>query len=83
MHKFQFFKQQNLIEMKEGWVLVFSSLEHYQAKIAEDVLKQHGIESHILSKPDSAIPSLGVAELYAPQDKAREAEEVLKANRLK
>jgi len=44
----------------------------------EDLLKQHGIESHILSKPDSVIPSIGEAELYTLAEKAKEALEVLK-----
>jgi hypothetical protein len=68
--------------MKQGWVLIFSYPELYQAKIAEDILKQHGIESHIANKPDSAIPSLGEAELYTLPEKAEEAMRVLEENDL-
>lgn len=64
--------------MKEGWVKVFSSLDLIQVKLVEDLLKQHGIESHILSKPDSVIPSIGEAELYTLAEKAEDALEVLK-----
>lgn len=69
--------------MKEGWVLIYSDSELYQVKIAEDVLKQNGIESHIVNKPDSAIPSIGEAELYAPPEKAEQAVKVLKDNNIK
>ncbi len=68
--------------MQEGWVLIFTSTETYQAKIAEDVLKQNGIESHILTTPDSAIPSLGEAKLYTLPEKAEAARKVLAENEL-
>lgn len=63
--------------MKEGWIRVFTANELYQAKIAEDKLKQHGIESHIVNKGGSAIPSIGHVELYTQPDKAAEAVSVL------
>ena len=68
--------------MQEGWVLIFTSGETYQAKIAEDVLKQNGIESHILTTPDSAIHSLGEAKLYTVSEKAAAARKILAANDL-
>lgn len=63
--------------------MIYSDSELYQVKIAEDVLKQNGIESHIVNKPDSAIPSIGEAELYAPPEKAEQAVKVLKDNNIK
>ena len=69
--------------MKEGWILIYSDSELYQVKIAEDILKQNGIESHIVNKPDSAIPSIGEAELYAPPEVAEKAVKVLKDNNIK
>lgn len=68
--------------MQEGWVLIFTANETFQAKIAEDVLKQHGIESHILTTPDSVIPPLGEAKLYTLQDNVAEARKVLIENDL-
>ena len=68
--------------MQEGWVLIFRSKETYQAKIAEDVLKQNGIESHILSTPDSVIPAIGEAKLYTVSEKAEAARKVLIDNEL-
>jgi hypothetical protein len=68
--------------MQEGWVLIFRANETYQAKIAEDVLKQNGIESHILSTPDSVIPSLGEAKLYTPSENAVAARKILAENEL-
>ena len=68
--------------MQEGWVLIFTSKETYQAKIAEDILKQNGIESHILSTPDSVLPPLGEAKLYTLPEKAEAARKVLEENDL-
>ncbi len=64
--------------MKEGWTMVFSTTEEYQARIADEVLKQNGIESLIVNKPDSMIPTVGAAELYTPPEKAERAREILK-----
>ena len=69
--------------MKDDWTIVFSSDQVYQVKIAEDILKQNGIESHILNKPDSAIPSIGMADLYVPNAKAEAAVKVLVDNEIK
>lgn len=64
--------------MKEGWVKIFSTIEEYQARIADEVLKQNGIESLIVNKPDSVFPSTGEAELYTLPEKAERAREILK-----
>ena len=64
----------------DNWVKIFSHADLIQVKLAEDVLKQNGIESHILQKPDSVLPSLGLAELLTHSDKAEKAIEVLKAH---
>ncbi len=66
--------------MKEGWVKIYSHTELYQVKIVEDILKQNGIESHIVSKQDSAIPSIGEAELYTLPEKAEAARKVMQEN---
>ncbi|MCB0571245.1 MAG: DUF2007 domain-containing protein [Phaeodactylibacter sp.] len=68
--------------MKEDWVMIYSSTELFKAKIVEDILKQHGIESHILEKGDSAIPSVGEVTLYTPAEKAEQAIEILKKEEL-
>ncbi len=62
----------------KDWECIYRSTDLLQVKLAEDVLKQHGIESHILNKPDSAIPALGEAELYARKEKAEKARRILK-----
>lgn len=66
----------------EGWILVFATPELYQAKIAEDVLKQHDIVSHILSEPDSVFPALSEAKLYTTPENAEAALMILKVNNL-
>jgi hypothetical protein len=66
--------------MQEGWALIFTAKETYQAKIAEDILKQNGIESHIVSTPDSVLPPLGEAKLYTPLENVDAARKVLAEN---
>ena len=68
--------------MNEGWVLIFSALAEYQARIADDILKQNGIESLIVNKPDSMFPTIGEVGLYTPAEYAEQAIEVLRANNL-
>lgn len=63
--------------------MIYSAKEIIQAKIAEDVLKQNGVESHIGSKPDSVMPFFGEAELYVPAEKAELAMRILKDNDIK
>lgn len=63
--------------MNDDWIKVFDSHDLFKAKMVEDVLKQHGVESHILDKPGSAFPSIGTAGLYAPHDKAERAKELI------
>ncbi|MCB9082010.1 MAG: DUF2007 domain-containing protein [Lewinellaceae bacterium] len=69
--------------MTEGWIKIYSAPDLLEVKLAEDILKQHGIESHIVSRPDSAIPSLGEASLYSPADKAEEAVAILREHQIK
>ena len=66
--------------MKENWVKIFSHQDLLQVKLAEDVLKQSGIVSHIENHPDSAMPMLGQAELYTLPENAEQAKSVLKEN---
>ncbi len=69
--------------MKEKWVKIFSSTDLLQVKLAEDVLKQKKIESHILNKPDTMMPMLGEAELYTLPEKVEEAINILEAEGIK
>ena len=69
--------------MKENWVKIYSSSDLIQVKIAEDILKQNGIVSHILNHPDSAMPMLGDAELYTLPENAEKAAKVLKENKVR
>ncbi len=69
--------------MEEGWVKIFSGDDLMQVKLAEDVLKQNGIESHIINKRDSAFNTFGTIDLLTPPDKAEAALQVLKDNDIK
>jgi hypothetical protein len=64
----------------EGWVKVFASDDLMQAKLAEDILKQEGVASHIVNKPDSVLPMLGEATLYVQEAFAEEAATILRNN---
>lgn len=57
---------------------MYATDREFKAKIAEDLLKQNKIVSHILNKPDSAIPSIGGAELYTPAEEADKARDILR-----
>ncbi len=67
--------------MLDGWVKIFSALDELQVKLAEDVLKQNGIESHILKHTDTMIPSLGNVQLFAKTEKAENARKILAENK--
>lgn len=64
--------------MKEGWTNIYAADQEFKAKLAEDILKQHSIVSHIMTKPDSAIPSIGAATLYVKDEDVEKALEILK-----
>ena len=61
----------------DNWVQIFSTNDELEAKLAEDVLKQHEIESHIATHVDSTFPSLGEARLFTIPEKAQEAVQIL------
>ncbi|MFM9950835.1 MAG: putative signal transducing protein [Saprospiraceae bacterium] len=68
--------------MTEGWIKIFSATELYQVQIAEDVLQQNGIISHIANKPDSVLPFIGSADLYTSEEDAATARQILADNNL-
>ena len=64
----------------QGWTKVYASQVLIEVKLAEDVLKQNGIESHILQRTDSNFPSIGEAVLYVLDEKAELAQVILGQN---
>lgn len=68
--------------MKEGWVKIFTSSNLLETKLAEDILKQHDIVSHIAQKPDAVFQVTGEAVLYAQPEMAEKAVGILKKNNL-
>lgn len=66
--------------MKDNWVKIYASSNLLQVKIAEDVLKENGIVSHIINQPDSVLPMLGEAELFVLPENAEAAAKVLREN---
>ena len=75
-----FHHQYKATDMKENWVKIYSSSDLMRVKVAEDVLKQRGIVSHIESRPDSAMPMLGEAVLYTLPENEEAAKKVLHEN---
>lgn len=69
--------------MKEGWVKIFSAIELLEVKLAEDVLKQNNIESHIAQKGDSVFQATAEAALYTLPEKAEAAIKILQKNKFK
>lgn len=63
--------------MKEGWVIIFNARDLTQAKLVEDVLKQNGVISHIISSADSAIPSIGSVDVYTLPEHAEKAKAII------
>ncbi|MCB2221204.1 MAG: DUF2007 domain-containing protein [Bacteroidetes bacterium] len=61
--------------MDGNWVKIYTTTEGYKAEIIKGMLLQHGIESIIINKKDSAY-LFGELELYVSSDFA------IKANRL-
>lgn len=64
--------------MKEGWEIIFNARDLTQAKLVEDVLKQNGVVSHIISSSDSVIPSIGSVEVYTHPEHAEKAKKIIK-----
>ncbi|MGA1583331.1 MAG: hypothetical protein ACO4CH_08755 [Saprospiraceae bacterium] len=66
----------------DNWTLVLVTNE-MNAKLAEDLLKQNGITSHIATHEDSAFPSVGDSRLFTLPEDAEKATELLQANGFK
>ncbi|WP_321289299.1 DUF2007 domain-containing protein [uncultured Sunxiuqinia sp.] len=64
--------------MEKDLVIIYSSGQEYQVKIAQELLDEHGIESFTLNQHDSVIPSIGLVELYVNQKDQENAEKILK-----
>lgn len=64
--------------MKEGWEVIFNARDLTQAKLVEDVLKQNGVVSHIVSSENSVIPSIGSVEVYTLPENVEKAKEIIK-----
>lgn len=64
--------------MKEGWEIIFNARDLTQAKLIEDVLKQNGVVSHIISSADSVIPSIGSVDVYTLPEHVEKAKTIIK-----
>jgi len=68
--------------MKNNWKCIYTNTVPYQVEIAKAVLKDHGIDSVIMNKQDSAYISIGQVELYVSEVDAEKAHYVIKASDL-
>ena len=65
--------------MNEDWVKVYGSQESLKINVAKARLSDHGIESVVMDKKDSAYVVIGMSELYVPRERASEAVKILEA----
>lgn len=66
------------MDFEKNWVRIMSDQDRIKVEIAEGVLKQHGIISHVVNNTVSAIPSIGDAELHVHEENVEVAKNVLK-----
>ena len=64
----------------EEMVKIFTTTEPLQANLAETVLRNNGIEAHILNKQDSSFSVIGSIEVYTSPSEVDKAMEILKEN---
>ncbi|MBR9922446.1 MAG: DUF2007 domain-containing protein [Bacteroidetes bacterium] len=66
------------MDFEKNWDRVMSDPDMLKVELAESVLKQHNIVSHVVNNSNSAIPSIGQVELFTRKEDAEEARKVLK-----
>ncbi|MCB0704748.1 MAG: DUF2007 domain-containing protein [Saprospiraceae bacterium] len=66
------------MEFEKNWELILSDPDPLKVNLAEGILKQNDIISHVVNHSNSALPSIGEIELYAPKAEAEQAKKILK-----
>ncbi|MCK9269740.1 MAG: DUF2007 domain-containing protein [Bacteroidales bacterium] len=64
------------MEKMDNWVLVFNARNMASAQITAGMLKENGIESHILNKQDSEF-FIGSVDLYVETQNEAKARQLL------
>lgn len=63
--------------MSINWKLVYTDSDLQRISLYKGLLEENGIPAQIINKIDSAYPSIGSAELYADENMAEKAHEIL------
>ncbi len=71
-------KEPEIVQNMDNWEAVYITPEKYLAEIAQQMLRDNGIESVVLDKRDSAYPSIGHIEVMVEKDKVPVAEQLIK-----
>lgn len=64
--------------MDDNWIIVYNTSELYLAEMAQQMLRDNGIEAVVLDKKDSAYPSIGHIELMVEKENQPAAEKLIK-----
>ncbi|MDZ4204847.1 MAG: DUF2007 domain-containing protein [Bacteroidales bacterium] len=67
--------------LEKQWILVFSSGDLFKAELLKGLLSEHGIESVVVNKKDSAY-LIGDVELFVTVENAFEANQIIKASEI-
>ena len=65
------------MKFEKNWELVLRDPDPVKVNLAEGILKQNDIVSHVVNNSNSAIPSIGEIELYARKEDAEAAKKIL------
>ena len=66
------------MDFEKNWVRIMSAHDRIKVEIAEGVLKQHNIVSHVINNTGSAFPGTGDADLHVREEDVEKAKEALK-----
>jgi hypothetical protein len=64
--------------MEHDWLPVFTTDKIYEAKVAQDILTENGIDSFIINKMDSVF-LIGEIEVVVSRDSLIQAKHLLKS----
>ncbi len=61
----------------KGWQKVFSSSNHFQSSLVQQVLESNGLPAILLNKKDSAYGVFGEAEVHVPKQDVMQAIKII------
>ncbi len=64
--------------MDDNWEIVYNTSEQYLAEMAQQMLRDNGIEAVVMDKKDSAYPMIGHIEVMVEKENLSAAEKLIK-----